>query len=42
MASAPAKAYLDAARRLRGEDVDMVVPTDRKSFLSGLFGRRVA
>jgi septum site-determining protein MinD len=41
-ASAPAKAYLDAARRLRGEDVDMVVPTDRKSFLSGLFGRRVA
>ena len=23
-------------------DVDMVVPTDRKSFLSGLFGRRVA
>jgi septum site-determining protein MinD len=41
-ASAPAKAYLDAARRLRGEDVEMVVPTDRKSFLSGLFGRRVA
>jgi septum site-determining protein MinD len=41
-ASAPAKAYLDAARRLRGEDVDMVVPSDRKSFLSGLFGRRVA
>src|SRR3954470_20573989 len=27
-ASAPARAYLDAARRLRGEDVDMVVPSD--------------
>jgi len=41
-ASPPARAYLDAARRLRGEMIDMVVPTDRRSFLGGLFGRRVA
>jgi septum site-determining protein MinD len=41
-ASAPARAYLDAARRLRGQDVPMVVPSERKSFLDKLFGRRAA
>jgi septum site-determining protein MinD len=41
-ASPPARAYLDAARRLRGETVEMVVPSDRRGFLGGLFGRRVA
>jgi septum site-determining protein MinD len=41
-ASAPARAYLDAARRLRGDAVDMVVPSDRKGLLGKLFGRRAA
>jgi septum site-determining protein MinD len=41
-ASAPAKAYLDAAKRLRGETVAMSVPSDRKSFFGKLFMRRAA
>jgi septum site-determining protein MinD len=40
--SAPARAYSDAARRLRGELVPLVVPTDKDSLLSKLFGRRAA
>jgi septum site-determining protein MinD len=40
--SAPAKAYFDAARRLRGEKVDIVVPLQRNGIISKLFGRRVA
>lgn len=40
--SAPARAYFDAARRLKGEQVEVVVPLERKSFMSRLFGRRVA
>jgi septum site-determining protein MinD len=40
--SAPARAYKDAARRLIGETVDMTIPTDRKSLLDKLFGRRAA
>jgi septum site-determining protein MinD len=40
--SAPSRAYFDAARRLRGETVDVVVPLERKSFMGRLFGRRVA
>src|SRR5438270_10097994 len=40
--SAPARAYFDAARRLKGESVDVVVPLDRKGFIGRLFGRRVA
>jgi septum site-determining protein MinD len=39
---APARAYFDAARRLRGETVDVVVPLDRKGLMGRLFGRRVA
>lgn len=41
-ASAPARAYFDAASRLRGEDVPMTIPSDRKGLLDKLFGRRAA
>jgi septum site-determining protein MinD len=41
-ASAPARAYFDAAKRLRGEEVPVVVPMDRKGLIGKLFGRRVA
>src|ERR1700741_4493746 len=40
--SAPARAYMDAARRLMGENVDMVVPVQRKGFMDRLLGRRAA
>jgi septum site-determining protein MinD len=40
--SAPARAYLDAARRLRGDSVEMNIPSDRKGLLGKLFGRRAA
>jgi septum site-determining protein MinD len=40
--SAPARAYFDAAKRLRGETVEMTVPTDKKGLMGRLFGRRVA
>jgi septum site-determining protein MinD len=39
--SAPARAYVDAARRLSGETVEMTIPSERKS-LFRLFGRRAA
>ena len=41
-ASTPARAYMDAVRRLLGEKVEMSVPTERKGLLGKLFGRRVA
>jgi septum site-determining protein MinD len=41
-ASAPARAYIDAARRLRGESLVMNVPSDRKGLFDKLFGRRAA
>ena len=41
-ASAPARAYLDAARRLMGEDVPMTIPSERRHLLAKLFGRRAA
>jgi septum site-determining protein MinD len=41
-ASAPARAYFDAARRLQGESVEMIVPTEKKGLMGRLFGRRVA
>jgi septum site-determining protein MinD len=41
-ASAPARAYFDAARRLRGEAVPMVIPMENKGFLNMLFGRKAA
>ena len=41
-ASGPARAYLDAARRLKGESVPMAIPGDRKGLFDRLFGRRAA
>jgi septum site-determining protein MinD len=41
-ASAPARAYLEAARRLMGEDVPITIPSERKGLLNKLFGRRAA
>ena len=40
--SAPSRAYFDAAKRLKGETVDVVIPMQRSGFISRLFGRRVA
>jgi septum site-determining protein MinD len=40
--SAPSRAYFDAARRLKGEVFDVVVPLERKGIMGRLFGRRVA
>jgi septum site-determining protein MinD len=40
--SAPSRAYFDAARRLAGEEVEMTIPTDRKSLFTKLFWRRAA
>ncbi len=40
--SAPARAYADAARRLRGEDVEMSIPAGKKGLLDKLFRRRAA
>jgi septum site-determining protein MinD len=40
--SAPARAYNDAARRLRGETVPMTIPNARHPLLTRLFGRRAA
>jgi septum site-determining protein MinD len=40
--NAAARAYLDAARRLQGEAVPMVLPTDRKSFFDRIWNRRAA
>src|SRR6201991_2783597 len=41
-ASAPARAYIDAARRLNGETITMTVPVERKRFMDRLLGRRAA
>jgi septum site-determining protein MinD len=41
-ASSPARAYVDATRRLLGETVAMVVPTERKGLMDLLRGRRAA
>jgi septum site-determining protein MinD len=41
--SAPARAYIDAARRLNGEAITMMVPpVVRKGFMERLLGRREA
>lgn len=40
--SAPARAYFDAARRLNGEALEMIIPHDRKSLFGKIFGRRAA
>jgi septum site-determining protein MinD len=36
---ASARAYIDAARRLKGESVGMTIPTSKKGFFGGLFRR---
>jgi septum site-determining protein MinD len=41
-ASIPARTYFDAAMRLKGEDIPITVPIDRKGFFDKLFGRRAA
>jgi septum site-determining protein MinD len=41
-ASASARAYFDAARRLTGEDIPMTIPTEKLSLFGKLFGRRAA
>jgi len=40
--SAPARAYNDAARRLQGEVVPLVVPSDKNTLFNKLLGRRAA
>jgi septum site-determining protein MinD len=40
--SAPARAYFDAASRLKGEHIPMVIPTANQGFLNKLFGRKAA
>ena len=40
--SAPARAYMDAVRRLQGEELEMNVPSDRKSLFAKWFKWRVA
>jgi septum site-determining protein MinD len=41
-ASAPARAYFDAMRRLKGEEVAMQIPSDSRGILNKLFGRKAA
>jgi len=38
--SVPAKAYFEAARRLKGETLVVTVPAERRGFMGRLFGRR--
>jgi septum site-determining protein MinD len=40
--SVAARAYLDAARRLMGENIEMTVPSGRQGLFGKLFGRRAA
>ena len=40
--SAPAVAYFEAARRLKGEEIPLVVPSASRSILNRLFGRKAA
>ena len=40
--SAPAKAYLDAAKRLKGEALAITLPSQRRGVLARLFGQRAA
>ncbi len=40
--SAPARAYMDAVRRLQGESLEMSVPSDRRGLLAKWFKWRVA
>jgi len=40
--SAIGRAYIDAARRLNGEAVEMIIPSDKKSLFNKLLGRTVS
>jgi septum site-determining protein MinD len=40
--SAPARAYFDAVRRLKGEVVPMNIPRESQGFFTKLFGRKAA
>jgi septum site-determining protein MinD len=40
--TAPARAYQDAVRRLKGETVPMVIPGEKRPLFSRIFGRRAA
>ena len=40
--SAPARAYSDAARRLKGENIPVLVPCESKGIFNKLFGRKAA
>ena len=40
--SAPARAYFDAARRLKGEKLARAVPSESRGILNKLFGRKAA
>jgi septum site-determining protein MinD len=33
---------MDAARRLTGEDIEILIPTEKKGLFNKLFGRRAA
>ena len=41
-ASAPALAYRDVMRRLKGEAVPMIMPRESRGFFNRLFGRKAA
>lgn len=41
-ASEPGRAYWNAAQRLNGENVDVIVPSSKRGFFDRLFGRRAA
>jgi len=40
--SAPARAYINAAKKLKGEDVVTVIPAPKKGLFDKIFGRRAA
>ena len=40
--SAPARAYFEATRRLKGEQIPMLVPNDGRGIFNKLFGRKAA
>ena len=40
--SAPALAYFEATRRLKGETLPVTIPGDKRSFLGKIFGRKAA
>ena len=40
--SAPARAYIDAARRLCGEDIPIMLPEEKRGFFAQWFGRKAA